>query len=464
MTLVTSSGERISTSQAAQLQRGRSQGWHLEEDDITGMSIPAGTITGQLDLAAWQDELRDTRGRWTRFGGVGDAADTMMKNREGFSVSVRSGKGPVHGFMVAQTDHTHVYPETILDDHMALTRAIDDMLVQEKSAFASGDTYLGGWVHDGKLWLEPSDNIATEAQAVAEGTGRNQIAIWDVDNGQEIQTGGSGGGRIYEHANAQGGGGTDSGGLRGPARGGAAAVRGGAGSGDTAGIAAQLDLTGDGHGHHIPGTPYLYRHGWKPASQFDTRRSEGLERMKIGKQAAGRYAATLPLDPPPALDRWPANLPAPQFQAVSDYVSVRGSAALNGSLRRGEQPDPEREREIAAMDSLIAQHTLKQDAVVYRGMAMTPKWRDRLKPGAEFSDLGYVSTTTDRERARKFAQWRSASQDDAVPAVMEVSLPAGLNTAPGMPKLSEYVLKHGTRFRVDEVSPDGQHYKISVIP
>lgn len=25
-----------------------------------------------------------------------------------------------------------------------------------------------------------------------------------------------------------------------------------------------LDLTGDGHGHHIPGTPYVYRHGWKP--------------------------------------------------------------------------------------------------------------------------------------------------------------------------------------------------------
>ena len=25
-----------------------------------------------------------------------------------------------------------------------------------------------------------------------------------------------------------------------------------------------LDLTGDGHGHHIPGTPVVYRHGWIP--------------------------------------------------------------------------------------------------------------------------------------------------------------------------------------------------------
>lgn len=30
-------------------------------------------------------------------------------------------------------------------------------------------------------------------------------------------------------------------------------------------IAAQvLDMTGDGHGHHIPGTPFVYRHGWQP--------------------------------------------------------------------------------------------------------------------------------------------------------------------------------------------------------
>jgi hypothetical protein len=229
-------------------------------------------------------------------------------------------------------------------------------------------------------------------------------------------------------------------------------------------VAAQLDLTGDGHGHHIPGTPYFYRHGWKPVSQFDSRRSAGTERMKIGKQAAGQYPSALPLDPPPALDLWPANLPAHQFQAVADYVSVRGSAALNGALRRGEQPDPEREREIEAMDSLIASHTLKEDAVVYRGMAMTPKWRNRLKPGAEFSDLGYTSTTTDMRKARAFAEWRSRGADDAVPATMEVTVPAGYHAAPGMPKLAEYVLPHGTRYRVDSVSPDGKHYKVSVIP
>lgn len=27
---------------------------------------------------------------------------------------------------------------------------------------------------------------------------------------------------------------------------------------------ADVDLTGDGHGHHIPGTPIVFRHGWVP--------------------------------------------------------------------------------------------------------------------------------------------------------------------------------------------------------
>lgn len=27
-----------------------------------------------------------------------------------------------------------------------------------------------------------------------------------------------------------------------------------------------IDLTGDGHGHHIPGSPIVYHHGWKPVS------------------------------------------------------------------------------------------------------------------------------------------------------------------------------------------------------
>jgi hypothetical protein len=157
-----------------------------------------------IDMAFNPDQLRDDRGRWAKFGAVGEAADIMRQNREGFSVSLHTGGEPKTGYMVAQTDHTHVFPESVLDDRKALTRAIDDMLMSEKSAFRDRSTFLGGWVHGGKLWLEPSDNITSKSEAVRAAAERNQIAIWDVNNGAEIQTGGTGGGSIIEHANAEG--------------------------------------------------------------------------------------------------------------------------------------------------------------------------------------------------------------------------------------------------------------------
>jgi hypothetical protein len=157
------------------------------------------SIGGQIELAFNPAQPRDTHGKWTRLSGVGDAADVAMKEREGFSVSPRTGRSPEDGYMVARTGHTHTLPAPILDDHAKLTRAIDSMLMAEKPAFAGQQTYLGGWVHDGKLWLEPSDNFARMGEAVAAGRERNQIAIWDVAGLQEIDTGGSGGGRITEH-------------------------------------------------------------------------------------------------------------------------------------------------------------------------------------------------------------------------------------------------------------------------
>lgn len=186
-------------------------------------------------------EPRDSHGKWTRFGGLADAAKTITHSPEGFSVSLHTGGQPVHGYMVAQTDHTHTFPASIMKDRAKLARAIDQMLMAEKGVFTSHDTYLGGWVHDGKLWLEPSDNVISHDEAVRLGKARNQIAIWDVDNTDEIQTGGSGGGRITEHANAQGAG-------QGPGElPGSAGKRAAGGSGparrpDPVGIGRQLDL------------------------------------------------------------------------------------------------------------------------------------------------------------------------------------------------------------------------------
>lgn len=228
MTLVTRDGEKISTSSAALGQQSR--GWDLG----------TGGISVQLGYSA--AEKRDAYGRWTRFGGLGQAAKTISHSPEGFSVSLNTGGEPASGYMVAQMDHTHTFPAGIMADREKLARAIDQMLMKEKGVLSGPGAYLGGWVHDGKLWLEPSDNVASHDEAVRLGQARNQIAIWDVAGGQEIQTGGSGGGAITEHANAQGAG-QSPGELPGSAGRRADGNRPRAGQPASAGPARQLDLS-----------------------------------------------------------------------------------------------------------------------------------------------------------------------------------------------------------------------------
>jgi ParB-like nuclease domain len=175
-------------------------------------------------------------------------APEIRSSPDGFSVSMASGKAPKSGYMVAMADHTHTYPASVMDSENGLADAIDKMIISEGSTFSGGNAYLGGWVHDGRLWLEPSENVQDHDQAVRLAGQRNQIAVWDVANGQEIQTGGSGGGRITEHdasgkpvrTYTEGDHGPDTGELPGPAGTGAQADIAAAGQADQVGTAVQL--------------------------------------------------------------------------------------------------------------------------------------------------------------------------------------------------------------------------------
>lgn len=58
-----------------------------------------------------------------------------------------------------------------------------------------------------------------------------------------------------------------------------------------------IDLTGDGHGHHIPGTPNVFKHGWKPlneataakaaAEQAEFKKAHGMTPKARGGKSAG---------------------------------------------------------------------------------------------------------------------------------------------------------------------------------
>ena len=159
----------------------------------------SGQVRRAVELGSWQDnwmhEMRGAHGRWATSGG----AMAPHVSPEGFSLDPHTGRPPSHGYMVALPGHTHQYPDSVMKDEKQLADAIDKFLMSEREAFKKPGVHLGGWVSDGKLWLDPSENITDRDEAIKAGKARDQLAIWDVAGGQEIDTGGTGGG-VTEHA------------------------------------------------------------------------------------------------------------------------------------------------------------------------------------------------------------------------------------------------------------------------
>jgi len=106
----------------------------------------------------------------------------------GFSVSAFTGTGPTSGYMVAGIEEPTVVK--VGSDPIVTANAIEKFM--DAHAGMDPNLYVGGWVNEGNLYLEPAENVAGRAEAVARGEERNQVAIWDVSNTAEIQTGGSG--------------------------------------------------------------------------------------------------------------------------------------------------------------------------------------------------------------------------------------------------------------------------------
>lgn len=60
--------------------------------------------------------------------------------------------------------------------------------------YRSRNIYSGGWHNEenGEVYVEPSENIHDREEAIAAARARNQISIWDVEKGEEVNTGGTG--------------------------------------------------------------------------------------------------------------------------------------------------------------------------------------------------------------------------------------------------------------------------------
>jgi GNAT superfamily N-acetyltransferase len=129
-------------------------------------------------------------------GGLTASIADRVREYGGLSVNIFDGSEPETGFMVARGHGKGaiVTAEEFYDPEKG-PEILTDFLIKYRSDLTGG-AYLGLWHNkkDGNVYLDVSDQIAEQGQAEKLGGPkfRDQISIWDVAAGEEIQTGGSG--------------------------------------------------------------------------------------------------------------------------------------------------------------------------------------------------------------------------------------------------------------------------------
>lgn len=139
---------------------------------------------------------QSSHGSWAR--GVGLSPDVASKIQQftrewgGLTISMVDGSMPDSGYVVAKPpEFGKVVEEADFFDPVKGPEILADYLIEHQKDLG-GKNYLGTWVKDGKVYLDVAENIQDKDVATQIGRERNQLAIWDVVNLQEIDTGGTG--------------------------------------------------------------------------------------------------------------------------------------------------------------------------------------------------------------------------------------------------------------------------------
>jgi hypothetical protein len=136
-----------------------------------------------------------THGSWATGLNPDVASKIMQFTREwgGLSINMKDGSMPTSGYMVAKPpEFGSIADEADFFDPVKGPKILADYMKTHRQDLGSGKNYLGTWLNEGKVYLDVSENIQSKTDAAAVGRSRNQKAIWDVVNQQEIDTGGTG--------------------------------------------------------------------------------------------------------------------------------------------------------------------------------------------------------------------------------------------------------------------------------
>lgn len=167
--------------------------------EVTGEEILRKLRSGSEDFACYSKECAPPpvgQGGSSKKGSkLGQRIADILKERPGATLNPRAGyKDVTTGFVVSERpDLSYEKPLKELS-----AADIDGWLADNRAVLSKAGNNVGVW-HDestGQVWLDvvrvyPSTAAGRQA-AVASGVKHNQIAIYDLDKGEEIQIGGTG--------------------------------------------------------------------------------------------------------------------------------------------------------------------------------------------------------------------------------------------------------------------------------
>jgi len=157
-------------------------------------------ITRAKDVKKHGDHDQSSHGSWAQ--GLQVAPEIVRSTLEsvkangGLTVDMKDGSSPKDGFMVAKgKKFAAIVKADDFFDEAKGSEILSSYMKQHKSEFNNSNNYLGLWhnTNDGQVYLDVSENIKDEGEAISRGRERDQISIWDVANLKEIETGGTGG-------------------------------------------------------------------------------------------------------------------------------------------------------------------------------------------------------------------------------------------------------------------------------
>lgn len=99
---------------------------------------------------------------------------------------------PTAGYVVSLgKNFGDIVSASILDNENEAGYTLSRFVERNDYALERGN-FMGAWIEGKKLYLDIVEIVESENEAVKLGRERDQIAIWDIANGVEILTGGTG--------------------------------------------------------------------------------------------------------------------------------------------------------------------------------------------------------------------------------------------------------------------------------